>query len=49
MQHGWNSKVIISYPILFFLNIKDKVERQSQFRQTPELQTDKDRVLVQFN
>ena len=29
--------------------IKDKVERQSQFRQTPELQGDKDRVLVQFN
>ena len=27
----------------------DKVERQSQFRQTPELQGDKDRVLVQFN
>jgi uncharacterized caspase-like protein len=29
--------------------IKDKVERQSQFRQTPELQGDADRVLVQFN
>ena len=29
--------------------IKDKVERQSQFRQTPELQGDKDRVLVEFN
>ena len=29
--------------------IKDKVERQSQYRQTPELQGDKDRVLVKFN
>ena len=29
--------------------VVDKVERQSQFRQTPELQGDKDRVLVQFN
>ena len=29
--------------------IKDKVERQSQFRQTPELQGDKNRVLIQFN
>jgi uncharacterized caspase-like protein len=29
--------------------IKDKVERQSQFRQTPELQGNKDRVLVEFN
>ena len=29
--------------------VLDKVERQSQFRQTPELQGDKDRVLVQFN
>ena len=29
--------------------IKDKVERQAQFWQTPELQGDKDRVLVQFN
>ncbi len=29
--------------------IKDKVERQSQFRQTPELQGDKDRILIQFN
>ena len=29
--------------------IKDKVERQSQFRQTPELEGDKDRVLVEFN
>ena len=29
--------------------IKDKVERQSQFRQTPQLQGNKDRVLVQFN
>lgn len=28
--------------------VVDKVERQSQFRQTPELQGDKDRVLVQF-
>ena len=32
-----------------FAFIKDKVERQSQFRQTPELQGDKNRVLVQFN
>ena len=29
--------------------VVDKVQRQSQFRQTPELQGDKDRVLVQFN
>ena len=29
--------------------VVDKVERQSQFRQTPELQGNKDRVLVQFN
>ncbi len=29
--------------------VVEKVERQSQFRQTPELQGDKDRVLVQFN
>ena len=29
--------------------VVDKVERQSQFRQTPEIQGDKDRVLVQFN
>ncbi len=29
--------------------IKDKEERQSQFRQTPELQVDKDRVIVQLN
>ena len=29
--------------------VLEKVERQSQFRQTPELQGDKDRVLVQFN
>ena len=28
--------------------VVDKVQRQSQFRQTPELQGDKDRVLVQF-
>ena len=29
--------------------VVDKVERQSQFRQTPELQGNKNRVLVQFN
>ncbi|MDB9872574.1 caspase family protein [Alphaproteobacteria bacterium] len=29
--------------------VVDKVERQSQFRQTPELQGNKDRVLVRFN
>ena len=29
--------------------VVDKVERQSQFRQTPELQGDKDKVLVRFN
>ena len=29
--------------------VVDKVERQSQFRQTPKLQGDKDRVLLQFN
>jgi len=29
--------------------VVDKVERQSQFRQTPELQGNKDRVLVQFD
>ena len=28
--------------------VKDKVERQSNFKQTPELQGDADRVLVRF-
>ena len=29
--------------------VVNKVKRQSQFRQIPELQRDKDRVLVHFN
>ena len=32
-----------------FSHIKDKVEIQIQFRLTPVLQGDKDRVLVQYN
>ena len=40
---------ILKISYFSFSHIKDKVEIQSQFRQTPELQGDKNIVLVQFN
>jgi hypothetical protein len=41
-----NDNKITASELLAF--IKNKVERQSNFRQTPDLQGDKDRVLVRF-